>query len=448
MSAGRRARLPVADAFAFALVLAVVVACGAPAPPSAPAASRTPLPSASANGSAPPAALAVLRVGTSGDYAPFSALARGRAVGFAPAIMESFASSAGVRLEWARFRWTEIAAGMREARWDVVADGITVTPERSIAGSFSVPIARGGAVVLVRVPAWARAFALRGGAPLEAVRRLDKKELRVVVNRGGHLEHVARTLFHDADVRAIADNVGVRDALARGEADAAMTNTFEAPLWASGLADVEAIGPLTSDVTALWVSVGRDELAERVDAWLLDEEASGRLAALRAAQLGSGGGAPTATAVSALLAATAERLALMPFVAAAKRKTGAPIEDSAQEERVLAAARTSVAAAAERARRPAPSAAAVDAFFRAEMDAAKEIQRRDASTEANYDLSRDLRPAIARITTRMAFLAARVDEETLAERVREEARQELAETGLESQTVDRIASALARLGVR
>ncbi len=380
-----------------------------------------------------------LYVATSGDYAPFSAWEGGRPTGFAPALLEAFAERADARLAWTRFRWTDAAAGMREARWDVVADGITVRPERSIAGAFTVPIARGGVVVLLRRPSWAP----RDGG----VRELDRKELRVVVNRGGHLEHVAHALFHDADVRAIPDNAAVRDAFARGDADAAMTTTFEAPRWSAGLTGVETLGPLTSDVTAIWVRAERDDVVDALDDWLLRAERDGVLGDLRARWLGPGGGGATATPLEALLAATAERLALMPFVAAAKQKSGKAIEDAAQEERVLADARAAVDVAASRAARPAPPREAIDAFFRAQMEAAKQVQRRAPVAEATWDLGRDLRPAIARVTRRMTQMVVRLDRAPEGE-IRDAARRDLRDTGLDEANIDRLSAAIAALAPR
>src|SRR5262249_52179479 len=149
-----------------------------------------------------------------------------------------------------------------------------------------------------------------GATPREIVEAIRRPALRVVVNAGGYLEGVARRFLAGADIRAIPDNAAVRDAFARGDADAAMTNTFEAPRWGAGLSGVEAVGPLTSDVTAFWVRADQADLAEKLDAWLLDEEASGRLQGLRAKWLGSGDGGPTARPVDGLVAATAERLAL------------------------------------------------------------------------------------------------------------------------------------------
>ncbi len=413
----------------FAILALAAAACG-PAPAPSPAASP-------ARSEQPRAA--TVRAGTSGDYPPLSTWPadRDRPDGFAPALLEAFARSSHAEIAWTRYRWPDLARDFEADRFDLAADGITVRPERSVLGRFTVPVARGGAVLLLRRPAWAKDAGNGLGG-------LDRRELRVVVNRGGHLERVARRLLHQADVRAIEGNQGVREALARGEADAAMTNTFEAPRWKAGLEGVEEIGPLTRDVTALWMRADRPELGDELDAWLLAEEESGRLDALRARWLGPGSGGPTARPVDALLAATAERLALMPFVAAAKKKAGRAVEDTAQEERVLAAARDAVARAARAHGVAPPPAERIDAFFRAQIEAAKAVQEGTAGPEAaTFSLDRDLRPAIARITARMAFLLVRVPRGTTREAALARAREDLAETGLPAEHVDRIATALA-----
>jgi len=377
----------------------------------------------------------VLVAGTSGNYPPLSEWNDQRIDGFAPALLTAFARDDSVELRWRPFRWPELSSDLQAGRFTIAVDGITVTPERSIAGRFTVPIARGGAVLLLRRPPWARAA--------QDVVGLDRPELRVAVNRGGYLERVARTRLPAADVLALADNAGVRDALARGEVDAAMTNTFEAPRWSAGLADVEAIGPLTSDVTALWVRSDEEDLAERVDAWLLGEEESGRLGALRRRWLGAAAGPVTATPVAAVLAATAERLSLMPFVAAAKQRAGAAIEDSAQEERVLAASAAAVRRAAEKAALPVPAADVVNAFFQAQIEAAKSLQARgDPPQKPAWSLEQDLRPAIARITGRLAWLLVRIQARKPDPAIVPLAHDMLGGTGLDPRRIDAIASAI------
>jgi cyclohexadienyl dehydratase len=401
-----------------------------------------------------------LRAGTSGDYPPLSLWKDGELEGFAPALVAAFASAQRMELRWTRFGWPGLSEDLRAGRFDLAADGITVRPERSIGGRFSVPIARGGAVLLVRraAPAVGAASA-SAPAPVESLARLaalDRPGLRVVVNKGGHLEHVARALLHAADLRAIADNDAVRAAFASGEADAVMTNTFEAPRWAAEAPGAEQVGPLTEDVTAIWLRVDRAGLADRLDAWLLDEEESGRLATLRTRWLGPGAGPPAAAPVSAILAATAERLALMPFVAAAKQHSGKAVEDKAQEERVLAASAKAVDAAAALRGRPPPRRELVDGFFRAEIEAAKNVQQHaapppaataaSASSMPAFSLDGELRPAIARISARLAALVVRVPPGAERAAVLAEARVDLAESGLDVAQIERLAAAIAGLG--
>jgi cyclohexadienyl dehydratase len=264
------------------------------------------------------------------------------------------------------------------------------------------------------------------------------------VNAGGYLENVARRLLDGADIRAIPDNAAVRDAFARGDADAAMTNTFEAPRWSAGLAGVAALGPLTNDVTALWIRADRADLEEALDTWLLDEEAAGRLTSLRARWLGAS--EPAALPVDALLAATAERLALMPLVAAAKRRTGEAVEQTAQESRVLAAAEAAVERAAAARGVAAPSGARVDAFFRAQIDAAKYVQEHAPVPSEAPSLDGELRPALARISAKMALLIVRVPRGVSRDDVTRRARAELAAVPISASDAERIAGAIAELG--
>ncbi|MBN1207344.1 MAG: transporter substrate-binding domain-containing protein [Myxococcaceae bacterium] len=391
-----------------------------------------------------------LRVGTSGDYPPFSDWRQERPSGFSVALVGAFAADQGLEPSWVRFRWPELVADLGAGKFELASSGITVRPERSVAGRFSVPVLRNGAVLLLRrpsqAPPLASGYPQDMGTALAELRAIDRPELRVAVNRGGHLERVARALFHQAQVQAIPDNAGVRQALASGQVDAALSNNLEAPLWAEGLSGIELLGPLTRDVVALYVRPDRPELAAQLDAWLMAQEENGRLPELRARYLGPGAGGPTAQPVQALLAATAERLALMPWVAAAKQRSGKPVEDTAQETRVLAAFRAEVRKATPPGETP-PSDAVLDAFFQAQMDAAKRVQQR-TPVEAGaptFSLETQLRPAVARITARMATLVARLPAHLDEATVRELARDWLGASGLEAGEVEQLARTLAAL---
>jgi len=420
-------------AFLAAVVIALAIGCGpAASPPSG------------------PTAVAVTKVvavpvvaGTSGDYAPWSTWQGGaEPQGLAPSIFTAFARAASYEPRWTRFAWTEISEHLRRGTLEIAIDGMTVRPERSLAGRFTVPVASGGAVLLLKKPAWATSTALAD---------LDKPALRVAVNRGGHLERVTRAKLPAATITAVPDNAAVRGLLARGEVDAVMTNTFEAPRWAEGLTGVERVGPISSDITAFWVRADKSELADRLDAWLVAEEASGKLIETRTQWLGEGAGPPAASPQFALIAATAERLALMPWVAAAKQKAGLPIEDLAQEEKVIAASKEAVEKAlTARGARFRPSPESVERFFRLQIELAKLVQVRAFAKPPKSDapppsLDKELRPAIARISARMAFLAGHVAPGSNPVWAISMARTVLADSGLDERHVDELAKAATAL---
>jgi len=94
-----------------------------------------------------------LRVGTSGDYAPFSLAAEdGARSGFDVEVARRYAKERGLEVEIVRFRWPELLRDLEADRFEVAMSGVTVVPRRSLAGRFSVPVVESGAVLLTREP--------------------------------------------------------------------------------------------------------------------------------------------------------------------------------------------------------------------------------------------------------------------------------------------------------
>ncbi len=372
----------------------------------------------------------LLRVGTSGDYAPFSVRdAAGRRSGFDVELARAYARERGLHVRWVPLHWATLERDFAAGRFDVVMSGITVRPERSLAGRFSVPVTTSGAVLLSRNEA------------------LDP-HARIAVNAGGHLERVARRLFPAARIEPLAPNAAVREALVEGAADAALTDTLEAPHWLAGARGLHTLGPYTRDWKAYWLPSSARERARDLDGWLLAREADGTLAALRARHLPPAGQVSAAAPLAALAAAIEERLSLMPWVAEAKRAQGSALRDPAQESTVLAAAGEAMRAAAGRAGLPVPDAAATRGLFQALIDAAREVQVQTLASEARAaqppDLDATLRPALARISERIAALAVRLpaDLEPAAARA---ALAPISTPGLSAAARERIANSLVRL---
>ena len=86
---------------------------------------------------------APLRVGTSGDYPPFSERAAdGSITGFDIEVAREYAAARGRRLELVPFRWPELAARLAAGDFDVAMSGITVRPDRLLVGTMTAAVAR------------------------------------------------------------------------------------------------------------------------------------------------------------------------------------------------------------------------------------------------------------------------------------------------------------------
>lgn len=323
------------------------------------------------------AAAEPLRVGTSGDYAPFSADGKGFEIDAAKLV----GAELGREVVFVPFRWPELAKRVASGDFDVAMSGVTWRPDRAVIGRMSLGFAAGG-------PCWL-------GAPTPK---------SVGVNEGGVLERFARLRFPNARLKLVKDNRSLPERFARGEIEAIVTDSFELDVWQRRVRAPSHCEP-PADRKVWWVAPqAAAELGPKLDAFVRVHEPD--LAKLRERWFG----APQARGESdRLIDLVARRLAFMPAVGAWKLAHGLPIEDAAQEARVLEAAE-------KRARELALEPESVRALFALEIELAKRIQTRAPAPGAELDLSRQLRPALEELTQRqldsLAF-AAGLDPATL-----------------------------------
>jgi cyclohexadienyl dehydratase len=342
-------------------------------------------------------ASSVLRVGSSGDYAPFSVRDEVGWEGFDVEVARRFAHDTGRRIELVEFRWPALELDLAANRFDVAMSGVTMRPWRARVGSFTRPVARVGAVVLARPDI---------GTTLA---ELDTAERRIGVNQGGYLERVARRLFRHAHVEPVADNRRLAGVLRGGAVDALVSDELEAPIFLRAAPGAVVVGPLTNDRKAYLAR--EPALADELDAWLRAREIDGSLANFRGRMLGPQWGMPHGAAASdldALLALIELRLAFMPGVALAKEQRGLPTADPAQEAEVVARAR-------ERAALLQVDPDRIAALFDALVAAARHVQddfratpSADRPVVETMDLEQDARPALARISATIVARAADV----------------------------------------
>ena len=429
-------------ATAAALALAVLAACGV----------------YRGRNVATPAATGPLRFGTSGDYSPFSYYGSdGTLAGFDVEVARAYAADRHREVAFVPFRWPELRARLLAGDFDVAMSGITVRGDRLADGIMTGAVARSSAVLVAPAAPRRRRARAGGAAPTPADRTLRayaRPGVRIAVNRGGHLEQIARSRFTHATIVTLDDNRLLPCVLRERSADAIVTDTLEMTSFTADdhcpsaaherRAAFAVVATLSHDRKAYWLPIAQSDLANDLDEWLRTREDDGTLAALRVRHFGATVGAAASGTLdpddARLVDLVARRLLLMPLVARAKQAANLPIEDRAREQQVESAA-------AAHAANAGLDPAGYQALVRAQIEAAKAVQRAaDTRDAADTRSLADLRAAIDRVDAAILATAARaVPIGAPRPAVAAALRQDADVPGLEPAVLDPLVAALVEL---
>ncbi|MBV9811295.1 MAG: transporter substrate-binding domain-containing protein [Acetobacteraceae bacterium] len=210
-----------------------------------------------------------LRVGTTGDYKPFSFRAPdGSYSGADIGMARELADALGVRVVFVPTAWGRILDDFRADKFDIAVGGISVLPARAAVGDFTPALRVDGKRPVARCADRER---------YTSVAAIDQPDVRVVVNPGASNEQFARSNFPHAQLTIHPDNPTVSDEIAAGRADVFVTDGIEVDhiaLTHPGLCATAVPQPFTHGEQAYWMQ--RDPAFEQaVDRWLQGELTSG-----------------------------------------------------------------------------------------------------------------------------------------------------------------------------
>jgi cyclohexadienyl dehydratase len=215
-------------------------------------------------------AAGVLRVGTTGDYTPFSLKQPdGSYKGADIEMAHDLAERLAVRLAFVPTVWVELLDDFLAGRFDIAMGGVTVTPARAEKACFSIPIFVDGKRPLAR-----REFADR----FTSIAAIDQPGIRVIANPGSANEAFARAHFTRATVIVHHDNASVFDELVAGRADVMVTDGLEADHQAQLHPELCAV-PVAAPWTRLekaYMFAQDPAMKIYIDAWLGAAFASGQ----------------------------------------------------------------------------------------------------------------------------------------------------------------------------
>ena len=333
----------------------------------------------------------VLRVGTTGDYKPFSyRVGSGDFIGLDVALAGDLAKSLGVKLQIVPTTWGALLADLGEDRFDLAMGGVSVSLERQKKAWFSIPYLRDGKTPIARC---------EDARKYQTLTDIDRPDVRLIVNPGGTNERFARAQAPHATLTVFPDNVAIFDRIAAGEADVMITDAIEARLQQRLHPKLCAIHPdAPFDFSEKAVLLPRDAaLKAYVDQWLHQAIESGAFARADEHWLAYPWG------IESLRALIDERLLLAPDVAQYKWNHHLPIEDAPREAQVIAA----LGHRAGELGVPQPWA---EAFFRAQIEASKTAQNElfqgwDVFKRGQFpdapDLATVTRPKLDRLTDQL-----------------------------------------------
>jgi cyclohexadienyl dehydratase len=204
----------------------------------------------------------VLRVGTTGDYRPFSfRLADGTYEGADIDMARDLAARLEVGLDFVPTVWVRLLDDFLDDRFDIAMGGVTVNEARAARGFFSVPNFVDGKRPLAR-----RADRER----FKSLSAIDQPGVRLIANPGSANEAFARANFTRATVIIHHDNASVFDELVVGRADVMITDGLEADHQAQLHPELAAV-PVPAAFTRLEKAYffARDPAMKNfIDAWL------------------------------------------------------------------------------------------------------------------------------------------------------------------------------------
>ena len=161
----------------------------------------------------------VLRVGTPGDYAPFSLrTGEGSYRGADVTEAERLAEHLGLKIEWVPTAWSRLADDAKAQKFDIAVGGISITPARQQFAAFSTVLVSDGKRPVVRCADKDR---------FTTVESIDQPGIRVVVNPGGSNESFAKANLSHAAVTVFPDNKTIAGEIVAGRQDVMVTDGVE-----------------------------------------------------------------------------------------------------------------------------------------------------------------------------------------------------------------------------
>ena len=164
----------------------------------------------------------ILRVGTTGDYAPFSeSRVAGQYNGIDIDLIHDLANTLEVEVVLVATSWPSLLSDLSNNEFDIAMSGISRTLQRQQHGFLSKPYHTGGKTPIIRCGDQTR---------LKSLSDIDQKGIRIIVNPGGTNERYVEAHIKLAEKVLFVDNRTIFEEIVQGRADVMITDAIEVTL--------------------------------------------------------------------------------------------------------------------------------------------------------------------------------------------------------------------------
>jgi polar amino acid transport system substrate-binding protein len=208
-----------------------------------------------------------LRVGVT-LFAPWAARApNGDLIGFEVDVAKQLAADMGVKAEVLPYELGRLIPALESGEIDVIAAGLTITPERALHVNFSDPYAEGGIALATHSQKTAKVVRLDD---------LNNAAYKIAAVDGSVAQELARRLLPRAELKPYESVDAASTALLKGEVDAYLEDepvpTFLA-LENPQTVDVPIDRPLLVSKAGFAVSKGDPDFLAFLNAWIVARDA-------------------------------------------------------------------------------------------------------------------------------------------------------------------------------
>jgi len=178
-----------------------------------------------------------LKVGTTGDFKPFSYqlnLNSNKFYGVDIELAKDLAISLNVKVQFIKTSWPTLLSDLEAQKFDIGMSGITIKLPRQQQGLFSIPLLSSGKVAITRD---------ENADRFTSIAAINQEGVRVIVNPGGTNEAFAIANFPKATIVQNGENLSIFQKIVDGEADLMVTDAVETLIQEMIHPELEAVNP-------------------------------------------------------------------------------------------------------------------------------------------------------------------------------------------------------------